>query len=285
MVESAICERSVTVSQFGRALQEVCPSLWPDQSSVDRVAQERSVFRWTSAHEESFTALKRALTSTPVLALPIFSKPFVVETDASDKGIGAVLMQDQHPLAFLSQTLGPRLRTLSTYEKESLAVLMAVERWRSYLQTSEFVIRTDHRSLSCLDEQRLTTPWQQKALTKLLGLNYRIEYRKGALNQAADALSRRPEAAVCAISVCVPRWLEDVKRSYTQDPQCTKILAAASVPTATNGSFQVHGGLIRYKGRVWIGNNPVVQQQVLAKLHSGAIGGHLGVQATYSRLK
>uniref|UniRef100_A0A453QLK2 Integrase catalytic domain-containing protein n=1 Tax=Aegilops tauschii subsp. strangulata TaxID=200361 RepID=A0A453QLK2_AEGTS len=192
---------------------------------------------------------------------------------------------DQHPLAFLSQTLGPRLRTLSTYEKESLAVLMAVERWRSYLQTSEFVIRTDHRSLSCLDEQRLTTPWQQKALTKLLGLNYRIEYRKGALNQAADALSRRPEAAVCAISVCVPRWLEDVKRSYTQDPQCTKILAAASVPTATNGSFQVHGGLIRYKGRVWIGNNPVVQQQVLAELHSGAIGGHSGVQATYSRLK
>ena len=136
MVESAICERSVTVAQFGRALQEVCPSLWPDQSSVDRVAQERSVFRWTSAHEESFTALKGALTSAPVLALPNFSKPFVVETDASNKGIGAVLMQDQHPIAFLSQTLGPWLRTLLAYERDNLYVLMVVEHWCSYLQTS-----------------------------------------------------------------------------------------------------------------------------------------------------
>lgn len=69
------------------------------------------VFRWTPQHEESFQALKGALTSAPVLALPNFSKPFVVKTDASDQGIGAILMQNQHPIAFLSQALGPKLRT------------------------------------------------------------------------------------------------------------------------------------------------------------------------------
>lgn len=146
-----------------------------------------------------------ALTTTPVLSLPNFSKPFVVETYATDQGINAVLMQDQHPIAFLSQTLGPKLHSLSTYEKERLAVLMVVERWRPYLLAAEFIIRTDHRSLSCLDEQRLTTPWQQKALTELLGLQCIIEYCKGAINQAADTLSRHPEATACAVSVYVPR--------------------------------------------------------------------------------
>ena len=110
-----------------------------------------------------------------MLALPNFKQPFVVETDASDKGIGAVLMQNQHPLAYLSRALGPQLQGLSTYEKESLAILLAIDRWHPYLRQSPFVIRTDQRALSHLDEQRLTTPWQQKVLTKLLGLHYSIE--------------------------------------------------------------------------------------------------------------
>lgn len=132
--------------------------------------KKNTVFVWTSLHDEAFHTLKLALTSAPVLALPDFSKPFVLEMDASEGGIGAVLMQGHHPIAYLSKALGPKLHTLSTYEKECLAILMAVDRWRSYLLLSPFTIWTDHRSLSYLDEQRLTTPWQHKALTKLLGL-------------------------------------------------------------------------------------------------------------------
>lgn len=86
--------------------------------------KKNTVFVWTSLHEEAFVALKSALTTASVLALPDFLKPFVLETDASDSGIGAVLMQGQHPIAFLSKALGPKLQTLSTYEKECLAILM-----------------------------------------------------------------------------------------------------------------------------------------------------------------
>jgi hypothetical protein len=75
-------------------------------------------------------------------------------------GVGTVLMQDSHPIAYVSKSLGPKLRGLSTYEKEYVAILLAVEQWRYYLQLSEFLIATDQRSQSHLNEQRLHTSWQ-----------------------------------------------------------------------------------------------------------------------------
>lgn len=70
----------------------------------------------------------------PVLALPDFAKIFTVETDASDFGMGAVLMQDGHPISYLSKTFCDRNKALSTYEKEWMTVLLAVDKWRPYLQ-------------------------------------------------------------------------------------------------------------------------------------------------------
>jgi hypothetical protein len=128
--------------------------------------------------------------SAPMLVLPNFSKPFILETDASDVGIGAMLMQAGHPIAFLSKALGPKSSGLSTYEMEYMAILVGVQHWRPYMQQGEFHILTDHKSLSLLNEQRLNTAWQHKVFTKLLGLQYKIIYKKGADNQAADALSR-----------------------------------------------------------------------------------------------
>jgi hypothetical protein len=99
------------------------------------------------------------LITAPVLALPDFSLQFVIDTDACDVGIGAVLSQQGHPLAFVSRALGPRNRALSVYEKEYLAILLAVQQWRPYLQLGEFIIRTDHKSLTHLADQCLHTEW------------------------------------------------------------------------------------------------------------------------------
>lgn len=129
-------------------------------------------------------------------------------------GIGAVLTQDGHPLAYISRALGPRSRGLSTYEKAYMAVLLAVQQWRQYqwrqyLQFGEFTIFTDQQSLVQLTDQRLHTPhtpWQQKLFTKLLGLQYRIVYKPGSANRAADVLSRRSdlESSCAALSVVTP---------------------------------------------------------------------------------
>lgn len=100
-----------------------------------------------------FDQLKKALCSAPVLAIPQFDKPFVVETDACSQGIGAVLMQEGHPLAFISRHLKGIQLILTIYEKELLAVVFAVQKWRHYLLTNHFVIKTDQRSLKYLLEK------------------------------------------------------------------------------------------------------------------------------------
>lgn len=85
-------------------------------------------FVWTPEADSAFHALKQAMCSTLVLALPDFSKPFALETDACDIGIGAVLLQDGHPIAFYSKAIGTQNSKLSIYEKEFLAIMMAVDK-------------------------------------------------------------------------------------------------------------------------------------------------------------
>ncbi|XP_019264304.1 PREDICTED: uncharacterized protein LOC109241930 [Nicotiana attenuata] len=104
-------------------------------------------FQWSNKAEVAFNNLKTALTSAPVLALPSSQLMFVVETDACDYGVGAVLMQDGHPIAYLSKGLSGRHQALSVYDKELLALVMAVTKWAQYLMGRHFVVRTDQKAL------------------------------------------------------------------------------------------------------------------------------------------
>lgn len=133
------------------------------------------------------------MTTLPVLALPNFEKEFIVETDASNKGIGAVLMQENHPIAYYSQKLNVKMQQASTYVRELFAITQAVQKWRQYLLGRQFTIKTDHRSLKNLMNQVIQTPEQQQYISKLLGYVYNIVYKPGKDNTVADALSRLPE--------------------------------------------------------------------------------------------
>lgn len=156
---------------------------------------KKNAFHWDTSADTAFLLLKQAMISAPVLALADFSKVFVVETDACSTGIGVVLMQDNKPIGFFSKALAHKHLGLSTYEKEFLVVLSVVDRWRHYLQGAHLIIKTDHQSLKYLLEQRVHTILQQKGLTKLLGLDYEVQYKKRTENRVADALSRRGEKA------------------------------------------------------------------------------------------
>jgi hypothetical protein len=114
-------------------------------------------FVWSDEAASAFSALKQAMCSTPILTLPNFDEPFEIKIAAYDKGVGVILSQAGHPVAFFSKVLSISNKKLSTYEKEFLAVLMAVDKWSHYLLRKPFAMKTDHKSLCHLQDQSLST--------------------------------------------------------------------------------------------------------------------------------
>lgn len=126
---------------------------------------KRGIFKWNEENKGAFNQLKEALISSLVLTLPDLSKPFTVETNSSQFDIGVVLIQNQHPKAYISKVLSPKNQLLLVYDKELLALMYAVEKWHSYLAIRPFVIKTDQKNLRHLFEQKLSTTSQFGWLT------------------------------------------------------------------------------------------------------------------------
>ncbi|GJY13790.1 putative mitochondrial protein [Tanacetum coccineum] len=167
-------------------------TLYAKQSKCVFGAKKKNGFCWSNTAQASFDKLKQAMAEALVLKLPDFNELFILETEVSYGGIGVVFQQGGHPVAYYSKTLALRHHTLSTYEKESLAVIQAPSKWRGYLLDRHLKIKTNHFSLKYLLEQRITTPSQMKWLPKIMRFDYEIQYKQGSENKAADALSRIP---------------------------------------------------------------------------------------------
>lgn len=113
---------------------------------------KKEAFFWSEESTIAFEQLKTTMINAPVLALLDYSLPFMLKTDASGVGVGAMLMQQGRPLAFISKGLSPKHHGFSTYEKELLAIIPAKQKWYAYLQGHHFIIRMDHQSLTHLLE-------------------------------------------------------------------------------------------------------------------------------------
>nr|XP_027108798.1 uncharacterized protein LOC113728610 [Coffea arabica] len=251
-------------------------------------------FAWNPEAEEAFLALKNIMCTAPVLSLPDFQKPFTIETDASGGGIGTVLMQEGHPLAFLSKALSPKNLGLSAYEKELLALVMAVTKWRHYLVGYHFIIKTDHQSLRYLLDQKLTTALQHKWFTKLLGLDYEIQYKKGVENKVADALSRLYEkgqphitttGSCLALTTVKPNWILELQGSYLSDDHCKDIISQLLLDPSSHPGYEWNSDLLKYNGRIYVGSTNGLRARIIQALHSSAIGGHSGQRGCWQRIK
>ncbi|KAJ9517576.1 hypothetical protein QJQ45_025084, partial [Haematococcus lacustris] len=160
---------------------------------------------WDDKCEEAFQGVKHALSNAPVLSLPDFNKEFQVLCDASVTGIGAVLMQDKHPIAYESRRLLPAEVNYTTGEQELLAVVHALKTWRCFLEGVKFRVITDHNPLVYLQTQpnlsRRQTRWSE-FLQRFKQLSW--EYKPGKIN-VADPLSRYPPVRVTALLMAVTR--------------------------------------------------------------------------------
>lgn len=119
-----------------------------------------------------------------------------------------------------------------------------------------------------------------------MGLQYTIQYKKGSTNQAADALSRQfDSAALMAIFVATPAWLDNLQNGYKDDPVCQQLIAKLSINPSNDKGYSLINGILRYKGRIWLGANSTTQNHILQALHSSGVGGHSGQLATCKRIK
>lgn len=139
---------------------------------------------------EAIQTCKRLLTNAPILAFPDFNKTFVITTDASDIALGAVLSQDNHPIAYASRTLSSTEQKYNTTEKELLGILWAITQFRPYVYGRKFTLRTDHKALIWLTKLKEPNQKLTRWKLKLQDYDYTIEHVKGKDNFVADALSR-----------------------------------------------------------------------------------------------
>ncbi|GJX33952.1 putative mitochondrial protein [Tanacetum coccineum] len=217
--------------------------------------QGKCVFGTTHVEYLRHIISKQGVTTDPEKIKSMQNWPFVIKTDASGYGIGAVLQRNNRPIAFLSKTLALKHQSLYVYEKELSAVVLALQKWRGYLFDMHFKIKTDNFSLKYVLDQRITTPFQSKWLLKLLVFDYEIEYKQGKDNVVADALSR----------------IQSLGELF-------------SLLFASNSNEFMNAVTKLRKGKWVVGADDQLRKTMVAHFHTLAIGSHSGVQATLKRI-
>lgn len=221
------------------------------------------------------------------LALPRFDQPFLVETDACGQGIGAVLIQNGHSLAYISRHLKGKQLHLSIYEKELLAVVFVVQKWRHYLLVGHFNIKTDQKSLKYLLKQRLNTDIQQQWLPKLLKFDYEIQHKQGKENLAVEALSRMEGVEVLhmALTVLECDLLKQIQEAYDKDNKVNELIESLKKEPFSKKHYLWVQKVLRRKNEIVIPDDLLIKQTILEWMHSSSAGGHSGRDVTNQRVK
>jgi hypothetical protein len=180
-----------------------------------QLLRKECTFAWTSECEVAFNFLKQSLTTSPVLLIPDPDKPFRIECDSSDYAIGAVLTQKEEkskkwlPVAYLSRSLDSAERNYPIQEKELLALISALRKWRHYIFGYEVQVSTDHQSLVSYFNHKNLSGRKARWMIELSEYPVNIVYRKGCDNLIADTLSRRPDLLVASMNSSTIRLRTD----------------------------------------------------------------------------
>jgi hypothetical protein len=240
---------------------------------------KKGSFKWNDEAQVTMEKMKEVMSTCPVLALPDFGVPFTLECDASGEGIGAVLMQNRHPLAYESRKLrGPEL-LYNIYDKEMLAIMHALAKFRQYLVGARFVVKSDHNSLKYLLEQKDLNERQQKWVRKIKAYDFDIEFVKGKNNAVADALSRRP--SIFDMSGMSVDWKEHLIVEYAKDQFTCQLLDGK----IHHDKFRVINDLIYYKGQIFLVPGSALKAKILHACHNSPVPGHQGISKTYRQVR
>lgn len=255
-------------------------------------------FTLSQEAREAFHTLKDRLTSTPVLALPDFSKEFRVTTDASKYAMGMMLSQiddsgKERPIAFESHKFRDYEKNWATPDKELSGIVHALNIWRHYLDGQKITVFTDHEALKYIQQQPKLNQRQARWLQHIQSYDLNIQHMPGRLNLVADALSRRPDhaddiehitvSALNVVHIAVSNKMqEETRKGYEVDEYFSKLISQP------NNKFKVIDGLIylvqNTHYRLCIPNITNIRLKILEENHDIPIAGHMGFEKTYNNV-
>lgn len=263
---------------------------------------------WDSEQQLAFDELKRLLCTTPILSCPDFSVPFVLQVDASNEGLGASLTQIQNGhevvIAYASRLLSEPERNFTTTEKECLALVWSVRKFRPYLEGYKFIAVTDHVALKWLMKLHEPSGRLARWVMELQQFDFEIRYRKGTLNRVADALSRQPvnelnieepvDISVYHGTLDVPAGqpgeVQEASGESSRLPWVDELIARVTKNPERHRDYLIKDGRL-YRSfhtaseQIWkLCVPPHLKDGVLVETHDSKVAGHLGIKKTLSRV-
>lgn len=287
------------------------------QKPLNALKRKDTRFKWSTECQTVFEILKKRLVTTPVLGHPNFSLPFVVYTDASEVGLGAVLVQQtgtgtgtEEVLCFASRSLNKAERNYSATELECLAVVWAVEKWRYNLEGRFFTVVTDHSSLVWVFKTQKPNTRLIRWAPRLHEFSFAVEYCKGKYNTVPDALSRAPgeptdlHQPICATLLATQKsnpvkdlpisddviWKAQQDDPYVQELY-QSILEKGEVAVNASTKFTILEGMVyrvvkmTHKTIYKLYIPEPCRHQLLQRFHEDPLAGHLGRYKTYKRMQ
>jgi hypothetical protein len=268
---------------------------------LSELLKKENKFEWGEKQAASFEALKKSVSTAPVLVLPDPSLPYIVDTDASGYALGSALLQDHgyglQPVAYMSKKMLDAEKNYTVREQEMLAIICALKEWRHYLHGTKFKIITDHDSLKYIDTQKNQLSSRQARWAEFMSqFNYDIIYRQGKDNIVADALSRRPDHKhtkqiqnnndnsvsmlnnlnTSNIIIDDDSLLKEIKNGYKKDRKCKKMEKYGyKLPYSKDKD-----DIIYYNNQIYIPKIPSLMNMILHETHDSIIGGHVGMNKT-----
>ena len=254
-------------------------------------------FRWTESQRQAFQKLKSILTSSRVMAHPNPNKLFEIRIDASEKAIGGVLEQEGRPVAYISKVLNSAEQNYVTHEQEILALIIALQKWRVYLENKSFKVYSDSTFVTQLQNIKQPSKRQLRWIQILDQYHYEIAHVKGKENVVADALSRKNgDEDLMSLGVSSVNFdndlIEMIKRGYQNDEYFREMYKELSLNETSlkYKNFLMKEELLYFKTpeqhlRICVPRLKHIHLILLKEYHDSLLGGHQGISRTEEMLQ
>ncbi|GAU34277.1 hypothetical protein TSUD_321230 [Trifolium subterraneum] len=273
---------------------------------LTRLTRKGAAFVWNELCENSFNLLKQKLTSAPVLVIPDPDKKYVVYCDASNKGLGCVLMQESAVVAYASRQLKPHEENYPTHDLELAAIIFALKIWRHHLYGVQFALYSDHKSLRYLFDQKELNMRQRRWMEYLKDFDFELNYHPGKANVVADALSRKAlYASEILMHQCgLYEKFRDMNLNVTYRKDGVKLnrIELTCDLRSIIGSAQekdmdlqrrigkpeftvADDGVIQFGNRICVPNDADLKRSILEEAHKSGFSIHPGSTKIYHDLK